>query len=137
MRKVSRRRLAQTVVSLLSEGRVSRPQIMRMLAAYLVTHKQLGQLDLVLLDIAHELSARGDLLYAEVSSAYPLDAPTRSELQRYLKVTTGVDKVELHEQIDEALLAGVVVRSSDLELDTSARSKLRKLASLHNTPEEA
>ena len=68
MRKVSRRRLARTVVSLLSEGRLPRVQVMKMLAAYLVTHKQLKQFDLLLLDIAHELAAAGHL-YADVKSA--------------------------------------------------------------------
>lgn len=137
MRKVSRRRLAQTVVSLLSEGRLSRAQVMKMLAAYLITHKQLKQVDLLLLDIAHELTISGGHLYADVKSAFPLDAPTRAELQRYLKAAVGVKSVELYEQIDESLLAGAIVTTADSELDTSARTKLRKLSGLHVTPEEA
>jgi F0F1-type ATP synthase delta subunit len=137
MRKVSRRRLAQTVVDLLNEGRLSNPQVMKMLAAYLIAHKQLKQLDLLLLDISHELAARGQHLYADVSTAFPLDAATRKELEAYLVNATGVKEVELSEQLDEALLAGVVVKTADLELDTSARTKLKQLASLHVTPEEA
>lgn len=127
MRKVSRRRLAQVVVQLLNDKNVSKSHVLRMLAAYLIVHKQEKRADLVLLDIAREYATQQGHLYADVSSAFPLDASARTELQQYLKQQTGATSVELNESIDQALLAGVVVRTSDEELDTSAATKLNRL----------
>lgn len=138
MAKLSRRRLARTVVGLLRERPGERRQIMQMLAAYLVVHKQHKQWDLMLLDIAHELGESEGHIYAEVSSAFPLDAAARKELETYLRQATGATAVELDERVDESLLAGIVVRTADQELDTSARAKLSQLSSLHvNTPKQA
>lgn len=138
MRKVSRRRLAQVVVSLLSDAKVKKSHVLQMLAAYLIVHKQEKHVDLVLLDIAREFALQKGHVYADVASAFPLDAAAKAELQTYLKKQTGASSVELNETVNEALLAGVIVRTSDEELDTSAAAKLNRLTTLHlTTPREA
>jgi len=134
--KISRRILAQTVVDQLLERPKDHQRILQSLAAYLVEHKQVKQLDLLLLDIASRLSVTADQLYAEVTSPYPLDDTARREVQTYLQKTTGAKHVELDEQLNPDLLAGVVVRTASLELDTSARTKLKQLASLQTTTEK-
>lgn len=131
MRKVSRRRLATTTANLLRDRPNDRSYILKMLAAYLVDHNQQKQVDLLLLDIAHELAVRDGHLYADVSSAYPLDDAARAELQHYLRSATGAQTVELNEQTDPELLAGAIIRTADQELDTSARTKLTRLRSLN------
>ena len=133
MRKVSRRRLAQVVVRLLNDKKVSKSHVLKMLAAYLIVHKQEKHVDLVLLDIAREYTLQQGHLYADVSSAFPLGASAKAELQAYLKQQTGAKSVELNEAIDARLLAGVIVRTSDEELDTSAATKLNRLTTLHLT----
>ena len=130
MRKVSRRRLASTVVELLREQPKNRQHIMEMLAAYLITHKQQKRIDLLLLDIASELQAVDAHLYAEVASAFPLDVTTRTELVRYLQNATGAKTIELDERVEPDLLAGAIVRTATEELDTSARSRLNTLRGL-------
>lgn len=138
MHKVSRRRLASTVVQQLRQNPKDHQHIMLTLAAYLLEHKQQKHIDLLLLDIASELQETDAHLYADVASAFPLDGSARNELVAYLQRAAGVKTVELNEQVDAALLSGVVVRTPDQELDTSARTKLQKLASLNvNTPREA
>lgn len=137
MHKVSRRRLASTVAQLLRDRPHDRSHTLQMVAAYLIEHNQQKQLDLLLLEIAHELAVSDGHLYAEVSSAHPLDAAARAELQQYLTSMTGARVVELNEQVDAELLAGLVVRTADQELDTSARTKLDKLKSLNVTTREA
>ncbi|HKX24410.1 MAG TPA: F0F1 ATP synthase subunit delta [Candidatus Saccharimonadales bacterium] len=131
MHKVSRRRLASTVAQLLRERPQDRSHTLQMLAAYLVEHNQQKRVDLLLLDIAHELAVTEGHLYAEVSSAHPLDDAARAELKKYLVSATGAKAIELNEQVDADLLAGLVVRTADQELDTSARTKLDKLKSLN------
>ncbi len=137
MRSVSRRRLASTVVRLLNQNPKDRQHIMQTLAAYLIAHKQQKRIDVLLLDIASELQRVDAHLYAEVTSAFPLDAAAREQLSDYLRRTTDAKTVELNEQVDDDLLAGTVVRTSTKELDTSARTKLNRLKSLNlNAVEE-
>lgn len=131
MHKVSRRRLASTVAQLLRERPQDRSHTLQMLAAYLVEHKQEKRVDLLLLDIAHELAATEGHLYAEVSTVHPLNDTARAELKKYLSDMTGAKTTELNEQIDASLLAGMIVRTADQELDTSARTKLDKLKGLN------
>lgn len=131
MRSVSRRRLASTTVALLRQNPKDHKHILLTLAAYLITHKQQKHMDLLLLDIASELKRTDAHLYAEVTSAFPLDASSRAELTRYLQQTASVKTVELNEQVDPELLSGVVVRTAEQEMDTSARTKLTKLQSLN------
>ena len=131
MHKVSRRRLASTVVDLLREHPKDREHIIQMLAAYLIAHRQQKRLDLLLLDLAAELQRVDAHLYADVTSAFPLDKAAREELVQYLQKTGGVKTIELNEHVDEQLLTGAVVRTSGHELDTSARTKLNRLRSLN------
>lgn len=131
MVRVSRRRLSQTVVRLLREHPERRTQIVRSLAAYLIVTRRSRERHLVLADIARELFTREHHLYAEVRSAFALDANTRVELETFLRHLTSADSVELTEQTDPSLLTGLIVRTaSGDEWDTSAARKLRSLTSL-------
>lgn len=137
MHKVSRRRLASTVVELLRQNPKDRQHIIQTLAAYLIVHKQQKRMDLLLLDIASELARADAHLYAEVTSAFPLDKAARDELTAYLRRATDVTTVELDEHVEPELLAGAIIRTASQELDTSARTKLNRLRSLNvNAVEE-
>lgn len=138
MHRVSRRRLVQTVVALIKQRPQDQRKILQMLAAYMIVHKQQKQVDLVILELAQELQMSFNHLHAEVTSAFPLETVGRAELEKYLRDATGAKSVELDERVDADLLAGMVVRTAELELDTSARTKLKRLSSLNvNTPREA
>lgn len=129
MKKPSRRALAKTILRLLQDQPTKRAQILRSAGAYLISSKQTRQSHLLIGDIARALEADGHL-YSEVSSAYTLNDATRASLSTFLKNQTGATTVELDERVDPSLLSGVVVRTPDKELDTSALRKLRRLASL-------
>jgi F0F1-type ATP synthase delta subunit len=131
MRTVSRRRLASTIVKLLRQHPQDRQHIIQTLAAYLIAHKQQKRMDLLLLDIASELARVDAHLYAEVTSAFPLDGPARDELTAYLSHATGAKTVELDERVEAELLTGAIIRTASQELDTSARTKLNHLKSLN------
>lgn len=131
MHKVSRRRLASTVVRLLREQPAEQQRIMSMLAAYVIAHKQQRRVDLLLKDIAQELAETDAHVFAEVASSFPLDGPARQDLVRYLQAQLHAQTVELDERVEPNLLAGVVVRTASHELDTSARTKLTRLQSLN------
>jgi F0F1-type ATP synthase delta subunit len=129
MAKLSRRLLAKTAVRLLREQPANQAKIAQALAAYLVMHKQASQLAALMRDIHRELLATEQSLYAEVVSAFPLEAATRVEIEKYLQSATGARAVQLSESIQPDLLSGIILRTADYELDTSAQYKLKQLVS--------
>ncbi len=97
----------------------------------MVEQKQTKQLDLLIKDITRQFQQSEGVLLAEIRSAFPLDASGRAALKHYLQQATGAQAVEFEESTDPALLSGVVVRTADQELDTTAWRNLKQLASLN------
>jgi F0F1-type ATP synthase delta subunit len=102
----------------------------------LLEHRQDKQIDLLQRDIAAEFARVQQHVYVEVTAAHPLEQTARDQLNRYIHIHTNAKEVELDEHTDVELLAGVIIRTAaQEELDTSARTKLKQLASLNvNTP---
>jgi F-type H+-transporting ATPase subunit delta len=65
-------------------------------------------------------------VHATVVSAGPLSPMQLAPIKRMLETRTG-KRVELQSETDAALLAGVVVRMGDVEMDLSLRSNLARL----------
>ncbi len=64
---------------------------------------------------------------AEVTSATPLSAAARAEMQAMVVKQTGLTQVELTEKVDSELIGGFVLRVGDTQIDDSVRTSLRKL----------
>jgi F-type H+-transporting ATPase subunit delta len=131
--KSSRRDIVRTVTTALIEQPADRSLWLRRLAAYLVEHKLHNQVDLIINDIARELSVQSGLVTAEVVSARKLTDSLRTSLNAFLKAETGAHTVVLSESVDPALVGGFVARTADAEIDASVQTKLRKLATVGST----
>ncbi|MBG8553210.1 ATP synthase F1 subunit delta [Hymenobacter guriensis] len=66
---------------------------------------------------------------AEVTTATPLDAPTRLQVVQMVREQTGLQQVTLTEKVDASLIGGFVLRVGDQQIDDSVRYRLRKLRS--------
>lgn len=97
------------------------------LAALLLEHRMHGQVEELILDIAREYQRKHGVVEAEARTPYALGVELKKQLLELVKTSTGAKKVVLHEQIDESLLAGVVLSAPDMELDLSLKTKLAKL----------
>jgi F-type H+-transporting ATPase subunit delta len=128
--KTSRRVIARTVAAKLLEEPKERKHWITVLAAYLVDANRVGELDLVVNDIAHELFEQKGELLVDVTSARPLTEQVRAELKALLKESTGANQVDLSEQVDPAILGGLIARTPDAQLDVTVRTKLRQLAAI-------
>lgn len=69
------------------------------------------------------LDARANRRSATVTTATPADPATLEAIRQALERATG-QQVELEERVDPALLGGLVVRTGDLVMDASLRSRL-------------
>lgn len=128
MAKIARRRLAREVVRLLNEQPARKTELLQQVAAYLIETKQAHQAHLLLADIADELLQTQGSLSADVSTAFGLSQGSRQAIIDLLTRATGAKTVELNEHRDTSLIGGVVVRTSQLELDASVKRQLTQLA---------
>jgi F-type H+-transporting ATPase subunit delta len=109
----------------LSSGE-SHAELIQQLAAYLITHKQLAQLELYVADIEAELAQNGTVV-ADVTSAQPLDEAGRTRVKEYVQKHADTSAVTLREHVDADLVGGVIVRMPGHQLDASVASQLRQL----------
>jgi len=124
---VSRRKLVQTIVDRM-ESHGSKAALSE-LAAYIVVNRLGKQTELIVSDIERELAARGRVV-ADVTAARPLDDSTRKLLLDYVKQHTDSSDVTLREHIDASLIGGVLVNAGGHQLDTTIKSKLKRLKTL-------
>ena len=64
---------------------------------------------------------------ATVTTAVPLKEEQCSKIEQRLLGTTQYAKMEMHFQVDETLIGGMVVRIGDRVVDSSIRTKLNEL----------
>ena len=120
--RLSRRKIATFVTDKLLAGNHQAHEVMRELAAYLVTERRTRELDLVVRDIEAMLAAKG-VVVADVASARPLDEAVKAEIATML----GAESVQLRETIDETLLGGVRIDTPGKRFDGTIRHKLNAL----------
>jgi F-type H+-transporting ATPase subunit delta len=120
--RLSRRKIATFVTDKLLAGNHQAHEVMRELAAYLVTERRTRELDLVVRDIEAMLAAKG-VIVADVASARPLDETVKAEIATML----GAESVQLRETIDETLLGGVRIDTPGKRFDGTIRHKLNAL----------
>lgn len=128
MSKLSRRRIARELTRLLIAHPERRSILLQQVAAYLVHHKQVNQLHLLVNDIADELLAQQKHVSADVTTAFGLKINSREHVVAMLKKATGAQTVALTETVDPSLIGGIVVRTPQLELDASVKRQLTQLA---------
>ncbi|WP_460622398.1 ATP synthase F1 subunit delta [Hymenobacter tenuis] len=71
-------------------------------------------------------SLRG-MQVAEVTTAMPLSAELRAQLQQMVRQQSGLADVSLTEKVDASLIGGFVLRIGDRLIDDSVSYRLRKL----------
>ncbi len=128
MAKISRRRLAEGVVAQLKAHPKKTKDLIRQTAAYLIANRRAHEIDLLMHDIAEELVRTEGRLWADIESAFKLDASAKHAIHQLLHAATGASTIELHERINPELLGGAVVRTSRYELDTSIKTQLARLS---------
>jgi ATP synthase F1 delta subunit len=127
--KISRRLVAEKVVDLIEQGgNVQRAALM--LAAYLVDNKLTRQSELYLRDIRRVLAERRAQVSVEVASAHQLTQELRDSIGEFIKRETAAKDVEIIDTVNQDLISGVVISTTDAVYDASVRSKIKKLKAI-------
>ena len=123
---ISRRSVVMTLCDMLGNGATTE-KVAQILAAYLVQNRIMRESDLYVRDLRRELLNRFGLASVEVKSAHKLTKDVSAQIERFIKEQSGSSDVEIMSSIDNSLLTGVIISTTDSELDTSLKEKIKKL----------
>lgn len=127
----SRRVIARTIAAKVLAEPSRLGHWMKVLAAYLLEHKQADLAELIANDIAREIFVQNGELLVDVTSSHELAENVRKDLKKALASSTGAKSVVLNEQTDPSLIGGLVAHTPDAILDISVRSQLKQLAAIN------
>lgn len=75
----------------------------------------------------HAYNAYKNVGEASVTTAVPLDAQLRSEIEKIVRKLSDKKEVELKEKVDADMIGGFVLNVGDRQIDASIKNKLKAL----------
>ncbi len=121
----SRTAIARYIASSLQNGG-DRAMVTKEAAAWLKEHGKSRQATYLAQDVAVALADSG-YVFAQLTTARPVSAETKKELESYISASTGATKIECEFLIDDKLIGGVLVHTPYGTLDASVRARLAKI----------
>ena len=93
----------------------------------IVSKDRYGEIDSILDYFIDEVKQVKRIGVAYVATALDLSEAKKKEVEQKLLSTTSFTRMEMHYQVDESLIGGMVIRIGDRVVDSSIRSKLSGL----------
>lgn len=90
-------------------------------------HSRESALEFIGSEFLTQYNALRGMQVAQVTTATPLDSPTRLQVVQLVRQQTGLQDVTLQEKVDASLIGGFVLRIGDKLIDDSVSYRLRKL----------
>jgi F0F1-type ATP synthase delta subunit len=126
--RLTRRQVARYAAQeLVSGAEISK--LVSQLAEWLQETKSLRSSGLLIEDIKYFLAHEHDTLYAEVTTAHDISQKLLDDVTTLLS-REGYATVVVDQAKDESLLGGLIVRTSDKELDASVARGIKQLKAL-------
>lgn len=95
---------------------------------YLIVSKdRYSEIDSILNYFIDEVKSLKGIGIAYVTTAIDLSEVKKKEVEERLLATTSFKKMEMHYQVDEDLIGGMVIRIGDRVVDSSVKNKLFEL----------
>lgn len=110
--------------------KVFKGRISRALLGFLhliVSKDRYGEIDAILDYFIDEVKQLKGVGVAYVTTALALSEAKKKEIEDKLLSTTSFKKMEMHYQVEEDLIGGMVIRIGDRVVDSSVRSRLFKM----------
>ncbi len=124
--RISRRHIARyAAVEIVMNN--NKKAVLEQIAAYLIESGRQREVDLLARDIETEMTNHGDCI-ADITTAHPLSEALRKELTQFITESDGAQQVFMREHVEPSVIGGVKMRYGGRELDTTIRTKLKKLA---------
>ena len=113
------------VLEAVFKGRVSEELVVFL--HLIVSKDRYGEIDSILDYFINEVKQVKGIGVAYVATALDLSEAKKKEVEQKLLSTTSFTRMEMHYQVDESLIGGMVIRIGDRVVDSSIRSKLSGL----------
>jgi F-type H+-transporting ATPase subunit delta len=95
----------------------------------LVVKERYPEIDAILQCFTDLMKKHKGIGVAFVTTPKELSAPLRENVEKKLLETTDFRTMEMHYEVDESLIGGMVIRIGDRVVDSSVKTKLTKLQS--------
>ena len=92
-----------------------------------VTKDRYGEIDGILDFFIGKVKQHQGIGIANVATAVRLNEDQKKEIENKLLATTPFDRMEMHYQVEEDLIGGMVIRIGDRVVDSSVKTKLFEL----------
>lgn len=93
----------------------------------IISKDRYGEIDAILDYFIDEVKKLKGIGVAYVTTAIPLDEAKQQEIEEKLLSTTSYKQMEMHYQVDEELIGGMVIRIGDRVVDSSIKTRLFEL----------
>jgi len=93
----------------------------------IVSKDRYGEIDSILDYFIDEVKKVKGIGIAYVTTAFNLSEAKKKDIEQKLLSTTSFNRMEMHYQVDEGLIGGMIIRIGDRVVDSSIRSKLSGL----------
>lgn len=120
MSKPTRKTIAEAVLAL--SGNVSEKKLSAALAGYLVHERRSGELDAIMREVAQLRKQRHGVVEVTITSAHPLQDKVKKQLVALLHEK----QVVVNEEVQEEVLGGVRMETSESQLDLTVRNRLNQ-----------
>lgn len=124
-RRLSRRALADFVVSAYQRGDTMKPVVMQ-LAAHLVETRRTKELTMIVRDVEYALADVG-VVSGVVTSAFDLEAHAKEAISDYIASVTKAETVSLAYQTDPEVIGGYSVALPGKEINHTVSHQLTQL----------
>ncbi len=93
----------------------------------IISKDRYGEIDAILDYFIDEVKKLKGIGVAYVTTAISLDTAKQQEIEEKLLSTTSYKQMEMHYQVDEELIGGMVIRIGDRVVDSSIKTRLFEL----------
>ena len=93
----------------------------------IVSKDRYGEIDSILDYFINEVKQVKGIGVAYVATALDLSEAKKKEVEQKLLSTTSFTRMEMHYQVDESLIGGMVIRIGDRVVDSSIRTRLYEM----------
>ena len=122
MSKPTQHEIALAVLQL--TNKYSQTKAAKATAQYLVHERRSSELDAIMREVQKVRREENGITEVNLTSAFPLSAQVKKELTKFI---VSDSKVVANEIIDESVLGGVRMETSETQLDLTVRNRLQKL----------
>jgi F0F1-type ATP synthase delta subunit len=123
---ITRRQVATYVADNIDHDRA---RAIQAAAAWLEVHKKTRQAKYLANDVAQILATRG-YLWAQVTTANPIDESSLESFTEYLHSCLEADFIELCEAEDNSIIGGFYLQTPNGEVDETIKTKLLNITAL-------